>query len=844
MSIPLDTTLRDLDDCGCCTGIRERTPEPVSNRPGLPAITHRVGTYSTFLASLLAGLSTADRPRLRGLSTREPEDFTIAFLDAVATTADVLTFYQERIANESYLRTATERRSLLELARAIGYELGPGVAAETVLAFTIEGAPGAPLVAEVGEQTRVQSVPGPGERPQTFETIEAIEARAEWNELVARRTEPIAPFPSQTEAHLAGVATGLEPGDAFVIVGDERVRSESNQEWDFRFAEKVEPDHERGVTRVTWKPGLGTDEDDPRVDPASESPRFYALRSKATLFGSTAPDWRTLPDAIRDRYLPEGRSSDTDTSTEWPGLTISAIAGEAGVAHLDGLHREILAGSWLVIGRRGYAELFDVVEVDESARRGFGIAAKTTRVELRGEHLHFFDENVRDAIVYAESEEIELAESPVASAVAGDAIDLDRVVSPLPPGRLLVVTGRPAGSEGDAPLVTELATAESTEEVGDVTRLHLAEDLSRSYERGSVRVAANVARATHGESTAEPIGSGDASQPFQRFELRESPMTHVYADAPPGRRSTLELRIDALRWAEVPTLFGRGPRERVYTIRRDDEGRTAVQLGDGRTGARPPTGSENVQASYRKGLGREGNLDPGKLTLLLARPLGVRSVRNLLPATGGSDPEALADARTNAPLTVLTLDRIVSLDDYADFARAFEGVAKAHATWVWGQGGREILLTVAGSDGAAVPEDGPAHRSLRETIAGSGDPNVPVTVRTHAPVPFRIAATIERDEALLAEQVLADVEAALGAHFSFTARSFGQPVPLSEVLAVLHGVRGVVSVDVNGLYTETMRELRQRLDALVPVPGGDAASAQPAQLLTIELRPGDVEVIG
>jgi predicted phage baseplate assembly protein len=841
MSVPLDATLRGLDDCSC-TGIQGQTPEPVENRPGLPAIAYRVGTHSTFLASLLAGLSTADRPRLRRLSTREPEDFTIAFLDAVATTAGVLTFYQERIANESYLRTATERRSVLELARAIGYELGPGVAAETVLAFTIEGAVGAPPVAEVGAQTRVQSVPGPGERPQTFETVEAIEARPEWNELVARRTEPIAPFPSQTEAHLAGVATGLEPGDAFVIVGDERVRSESNQEWDFRFVEKVEPDHERGVTRVRWTPGLGAD--DGGVDPASESPRFHALRTKATLFGSTAPDWRTLPDAIRDRYLPAGRSSATDTSTEWPGLTISAIAGEAGVVHLDGLHREILAGSWLVIGRRGYEELFDVVEVDESARRGFGIAAKTARVELRGEHLHFFDENVRDAIVYAVSEEIELAESPIASAVAGDVIDLDRVVPPLPPGRLVVVTGRPAGSEGDAPLVTELATAESTEEVGDVTRLHLAEDLSRSYERGSVRVAANVARATHGESTAEPIGSGDASQPFERFELRESPLTQVYADAPPGRRSTLEVRIDGLLWDEVPTLFGRGPRERVHTIRIDDEGKTAVQLGDGRTGARAPTGSENVQASYRKGLGREGNLDAGKLTLLVARPLGVRSVTNLLPSTGGSDPEALADARANAPLTVLTLGRIVSLEDYADFARAFEGVAKAHATWVWGQGGREVLLTVAGTDGDAIPADGPVHQRLLSAIVKAGDPGVSLTVRSYEPVPFRLAATIERDEALLVEQVLADVEAALGAHFSFTARSFGQPVPLSEVLAVLHGVRGVVSVDVNGLYTATTPELRQRLDALVPAPGGDAASAEPAQLLTIELRPGDVEVIG
>ena len=836
--VPLDATLRALDDCGCCAGIEERTPALVENRPGLPAIAYRVGTHSAFLSSLLAGLSTANRPRLRRLSTREPEDFTIAFLDAVAVTADVLTFYQERLANESYLRTATERRSVLELARAIGYELGPGVAAETVLALTIEGAVGGTPIAEVGERTRVQSVPGPGERPQTFETVEAIEARPEWNELVPRLTEPVAPFFGQTEAYLAGVATNLEPGDAILIVGDERIRSAGNEEWDFRFLETVEPDHDRGVTRVTWKPGLGTAE--PRVDPALENPRFYALRLKATLFGSSAPDWRTLPNEVRNRYDPNGDAAQSD---EWPGLTISAIAGEDGVVHLDGLHRELLPASWLVAGRRGYEELYDVEEVDESARQDFGLAAKTTRVRLRGEHLHFFERNVRDAVAYAQSELLEQAEAPIAAAVAGDEIDLGRTVPALEAGRLLVVTGRPAGSGDDAPLVTELATVESTEDVGGVTRIHLAESLSRSYERGSVRIAANVARATHGESTDEPIGSGDAAATFQRFELRESPLTRVYAGTPSGRRSTLEVRVDGLRWDVVPTLYARGPRERAYTIRLDDEGRTAVQFGDGRTGARPPTGQENIRASYRKGLGRDGNLDAGKLTLLVAKPLGVRSVTNPLPATGGSDREGLADARTNAPLTVLTLGRIVSLADYADFARAFEGVAKAHATWVWGRGGREVLITVAGTDGAEVPEDGPVHKSLLEAIGKAADPNVPVTARSYAPVAFRLAATIERDEALLPEQVLAGAEAALRDHFSFTARAFGQPVPLSEVLAVLHGARGVVSVDVDSLYTGAAAQLTKRLDAHVPLPGDDAATARPAQLLTIDLRQGDLEVL-
>src|SRR5260370_15831153 len=148
-----------LDSCHCCEGLTTQTPAPVTNRPGLSAIAYRVGTHSEFKRSMVAGVSDITGPALRGLKTRDDDDFSIALLDAAATMADVLTFYQERIANESYLRTATERRSLLELARLIGYELRPGVAASAFLAFTMDDTPGAPLETTVDIGTKVQSIP-------------------------------------------------------------------------------------------------------------------------------------------------------------------------------------------------------------------------------------------------------------------------------------------------------------------------------------------------------------------------------------------------------------------------------------------------------------------------------------------------------------------------------------------------------------------------------------------------------------------------------------------------------------------------------------------------------------
>src|SRR5262245_15489393 len=98
MTVLVDESLRRLNDCGCCAGIEPSVPGVVFNRPGLSAIAYRSATWHEFRSSLIAALSDSDRPALAGLTTRDPDDFTIALLDAVAAMGDVLTFYGERIA--------------------------------------------------------------------------------------------------------------------------------------------------------------------------------------------------------------------------------------------------------------------------------------------------------------------------------------------------------------------------------------------------------------------------------------------------------------------------------------------------------------------------------------------------------------------------------------------------------------------------------------------------------------------------------------------------------------------------------------------------------------------------
>ena len=70
-----------------------------------------------------------------------------------------------------------------ELARTLGLRAAPGVAAEADLVLQAETAPGAPATVTVAAGTPVQSVPGAGQLPQTFQTAADLEVRGVWNSL-------------------------------------------------------------------------------------------------------------------------------------------------------------------------------------------------------------------------------------------------------------------------------------------------------------------------------------------------------------------------------------------------------------------------------------------------------------------------------------------------------------------------------------------------------------------------------------------------------------------------------------------------------------------------------------
>ncbi len=866
----------------CCEETTALTPENHANPPGQNALVYRMGRHASFKAAMKAAL--ARQPALHGLTTREDDDFSIALLDTAATVMDVLTFYQERIANEGYLRTATERLSLLELAHAIGYELRPGVAASTYLAFELESAPTSAMQVSLEAGISAQSVPAPGQLPQTFETVEKIDARVEWNLLRAQTSLPFRPTRQTMSVTLRGTATQLKQGDFLLIVGDERLHNLDSEQWDVRQVVRLDLDPRKQVTQVTFNQPLGWELPPYTVNPAAQNVHVYAFRSRAALFGHNAPDWRLLPDDVRGRFVstrrPRGRIV-TDTG-QWPGFDLDTSQN---VLELDAVYPAIVPGSWVVLSSPDYRELGKVLSAGESAEANFGLSSKVTRLSLEMENFANFSRARRSAVLLAQSEELPVAESPlveipagapsarlgleagVLAPLEGGELLLEKVVMDFPRNRALAVSGQrmrvrvrassinlsaangvsktipyleslvmlqspvqlsggrtrltlmdKAGFRGSAdvtpdqvilaaaaaddPLVSEVVEVERSLLAADEahTRVELQRALTNSFDRATVSIQGNLAFATQGETRREILGSANAGRPWQRFTLKQSPLTYVSADTPSGAASTLQLRVNDLLWQPAGSLYGQEAAAQVYTARQDDDGKTSVQFGDGGSGARPPSGSENIVAVYRIGSGQVGNVAAGAISMLQSRPLGLKAVTNPLPAAGGDDPEPRDQARRNAPMTTLTLDRLVSLQDYEDFSRAFAGIAKAQAAWLWDGAQRSVVITVAGPNGLAVRPGERTYDSLAQAIRRYGLPYQPFLLLSFSPLTFALQARVDLDPRRTPETVLAGVRSALHAAFCFEARDLSHGVAASQVLAVIQAAPGVVMADLNTLH--------------------------------------------
>lgn len=702
-------------------------PRAIVNAPGQPAVAYRPGDFASFRAALLE--SREGERDLRAYRPSAEGDLALAMLEWWAYLADVLTFYNERIANASYLGTARFDDEVARLVRPLGHRRRPGIGATATLGALVNAAREITLPAGMA----LQSKPGPGEQPQIFEL--AADTRVAPGGAVA--VDAVNHRLSDGRSLLLeGAVTSVKAGDFLLLAGDGKS------------AEDLLPVLVQSVTAEKDSRGRPRT----RLTMASAIARWKGKAAQARLLRG---------EATIGLYPHQHAGVDGEIHLASPLTAIAAGApiliedGEKPAAAVVQAYREEI---WsvpftLTVDRpTGKETITHETPVPHGVLvlEGGEKAAKDESLEHGPKGGIFEPEPGRKpgaALAYPSSKRVRYGFREAGRLVTPElgASDLKSktmlVVAAVPPARF------PDGLTGGSRVLVEdatgagvLATIVSGPSDGELT-LQAAGGASFAL-APPLRLLTNLIDVSRGATVRrEVLGSGDASTSCQSFVLAKGPLTYLRpAKGASGAlwKSTLRVHVNDVEWTEVDSFHGQPGDAAVFVTREDDERRTHVLFGDGVCGARLPTGTGNVIASYRYGSGAAAP-GPGALTALLAPQPGLVAVKSPVGAAGGADPASGADMRRSAPRAVLTLGRAVSADDYEAMAALVPGVTRARAALSWDAGRQRALVTVWVHGPPGIEE------LTFTALAANADPNRPFQVKPAQPLPISVELTVLRD---------------------------------------------------------------------------------------------------
>lgn len=746
-------------------------PQVVTNPPGLSTIAYRVSDFTGFRRALLTPLT--GETALAGWNPA-PGDLGLQVLEWWAYLADILTFYNERIANESYLATAELPTSVADLVALLGYQPRPAIAATGQVAALRTTARLAEALA-IPASMAIASTATPDVPAQTFETTAAQYPGLSDVGVVL----PPLPALLQTDTDvptavgsvlLQGKISSLKPGDELLVVS--RTWSASEHYW-----AKV------SVVSTT-----------PEPDPNGTANTRLALEAAQP---TRVQDWMSNAVASDYRLLRSTQAAALWTQSNDQAITASADS-ELTVT-LSSVVRGISPGDLVFLD----ADAGTAVGLVTGVHEKFGSvpypnppSAKTPDIPLACTVLTLltpYADDVAYILSDATGVAVRFGLLDVGTLISTPATALTSL-----PTKVAVPAGFTVGAKGVAAFLEDatgagLAVMATTNDDGTLSLAATAETATTFSLSAPLRLLVDLVAVSRGTTvTSELLGTGDASVAGQSFTLKQSPLTYLASGA--SWTSTLQISVDGIYWTEASTFYGQPPDAAIFVASSLPDASTQIRFGDGVNGSRLPTGS-TVVATYRYGAGAAAP-PAGRLTTILKPQPNLAAIHNPIPVGGGSDAEQPSDVRVNAPASVLTFGRAISGDDYETVARLAPGVSRARAYWTWDEASQRTLVKVY------VGDDNNALRSADQALAGSEDPNKPIKVTLATSISLALTCTLSISPDRVASSVVNAASASLSDLFSAANMMIGQFLYTSEIEAALmvDGAEAItrLSVTTNG----------------------------------------------
>ena len=831
-----------------------RFPRLIDNRASLSHIGYRIGTYSDIWEYLRRNLDkTAE---LAKWTHRGADDPGIALLQGAAILGDILTFYQEHYANEAYLRTAQWRESIADLVRLLGYHLSPGLGGKAQFAFEVKGE--APVV--VPSRFPLKAQLQDHAKPSEFETTSEFTAYP-WLSKFNLYRPLTTPYLKKDIQELRIILPDqfitpieLKPGDRLLLGEAGNVADPTR----LTNAEIVVIDSIRelhGTKLYKLKGAMKRTADILELTAFKLARTFHhfghngpptftkvpsKVKSTVTVVNSTTTstesDLPPLKTTAFSRWL-DYLTESYDPAFSYPGNTSTTRIVIPSLQQkdfpLDGEVQDLATGTRLVIQTTIYnynntsqTKDFTLVrKIDglKSTSLTWGQVTGTTTVVTLDQDLLVIEGPAYYSLTDIRNFLIHEVVSPPMLVRAGQ-----KETSSVNGNELyfLGTESQAQSMKGRAVMFVKSNAEPQLAQVSDVPSLAPANrrllrlvtlDRNVTYadfpnEKPLVTVYGNLVSATEGKSeSAAALGNGDSRLVFQTFKLPKAPLTYLIStSATPPEVPELQIYVNGRLWKRVSSFFGRKPDEEIYLVREDTDNNSWVQFGDGKTGARLPSGIKNVVAMFRTGTGAFGPLEVEAKVQPGARLDRLDKIQLPGVAAGGSEPEDGENARQAAPGKIQSLDRLVSLQDFESEALGIAGVVKAGATWDLVNNIPAVVLTLlmdTGRDGEILE----VRKTITNYNTGRGPHRFPVIGPPQEAKRKYVAinATYGFDSTYLQDEIEKAIQIALGVSsgkpnarddqsglFSLLRRGFGEREYATSIAGTIQNVPGVIWAEV------------------------------------------------
>lgn len=647
--------------------------------PGLTDLPRQYVTFNDYRRLMLADI--ASKPVLKGWSGEVEHDLGVMLFDMWSYVLDVTQFYDEKIAEESYVRTAKRAVSTNRIVDLLGYKRKPALSSKVNLSVEIDGHDDITLKAGV----RFRSEAFDDQPPQVFELISDVEVSPQFNKWLLVDI-PDTKFPGRILVKPKG--SGVPRSGILTIVD-----SSEEQVWG-GYIDSIEAYTAADNTKyqeVTLAPDISGDLIDKNV-----------LDLRMFLMGLTA------------------HQSPYDTSTSGhkiylDGVYPQLIKDQAAVFEINGqLYPFLITSVTKAIVATGIGD----VEVPVT-QIGFPTSLSSHVSSATGLRLHFNPISVGKLAGFNKSR-LTLNDLQPDAQLKKPAVEMiDNSMS----AQFMLM--------GQSKLGKELS---GTINRDDYNNYYFSAGMDATeFEQPlkvPVSVRGNIITVYRGESVKqEVLGSTDSGTANNRFKFKKQPLSWIEDSTnAQGARPLLDLYVNGVLWQRIDSLFTAKPNDRVYVVETDEQGNSWVRFGDGIRGERPASGVNNIVADYYFGAGA-AKPPAGSIHSIAKGAKGLKAVYGATRAKGGRDIESPESIKAYASSSVLTLGRAVSIQDFDALTKSYTGVLGVSSGWAWDPRKQRAVVKIWVIDDGDID-----YQTLKTWLSSMSAPDTPVVVAAATPL--------------------------------------------------------------------------------------------------------------